>query len=113
MHSASRGRMELDGGLSGSPGAEEGLGDPEEADRMQLFLSAFCIERYKYMQYINQTAFPHLNEYSLAAHIQSRINKTNTHHDERPRPLPLTLPRTPSTWSQSPTWPTQGTLSLG
>lgn len=53
MHRASRGRMDLDGGLSGSPGAEEDLGDPEEADRMQLLLSSFCNKRYKYMQNIS------------------------------------------------------------
>jgi hypothetical protein len=53
MHSAFRSRMDLDGGLSGSPGAEEDLGDPEEADRMQLLLPSFCSERYKYMQYIS------------------------------------------------------------
>jgi hypothetical protein len=54
MHSAPKDSLGLDyGGLSGSSGAEEDLGDPEEADRMQLLLSSFCNERYKYMQYIS------------------------------------------------------------
>jgi len=51
MHGTARARVVPDhGGLSGSPGAEEDLGDPEEADRMQLLLSSYCSKRHKYMQ---------------------------------------------------------------
>jgi hypothetical protein len=52
MHGDSRDLLDWAqiGGLLSSPGAEEDLGDPEEADRMQLCLSSFFNERYKYMQ---------------------------------------------------------------
>ena len=39
MHNTARAHVDFNrGGLSGTPGAEEDLGDPEEADRMQLVL---------------------------------------------------------------------------
>ena len=52
MHGTTGARVVPDHGhLLANPGAEEDLGDPEEADRMQLLLSIFCTKRYKYMQY--------------------------------------------------------------
>jgi hypothetical protein len=54
MHSALRTWVVDNGGLSGSSGAEEDLGDPEEADRMQRLLLTSFNERYKYMQSFNQ-----------------------------------------------------------
>jgi len=39
MHNTAIAHVDLNrGGLSGTSGAEEDLGDPEEADRMQLVL---------------------------------------------------------------------------